>query len=202
MMNEIQETELRIVGHEAALIKYIERLENSVTEEDTYSQRSVLRCRGAKHWKFAIICCQYRLDIDKATLKQLQDTGESVQLYLSTLESIERKLLSFRKKKMARDFVSIGCTPAGENCESLGPNYDPIKAKQECVAFMRQLRRVFGEEPQGARLRIKSNPHDFGSYLEVICEYDENNEVASDYAFECENLPESWDTQAKIELGL
>lgn len=104
---------------------------------------------------------------------------------------------------MARDSISISCTPAAEDCEQLGPNYDPVRARKECQAFIGQLRRMFGEEPAGARLKIVSNPHDFGSYLEVECVYNDENEEAMEYAFRCESeMPEYWDDQAKQELGL
>ena len=104
---------------------------------------------------------------------------------------------------MAREWIDISCTPSGEDCEQLGPNYDPVKAKAECKAFMGQLRRMFGEEPAGARLKIKANPHDFGTYQQVVCEYNDKNEEACEYAYKCEReMPEYWDEQAKIELGL
>ena len=52
-----------------------------------------------------------------------------------------------------RDYIDIGATPASENCEQLGPNYDPQRARAECRAFIAQLRRQFGPEPEGAQLR-------------------------------------------------
>ncbi len=103
---------------------------------------------------------------------------------------------------MARDYVDIGSVPAAEDCEVQGPNYDVRKAKFECNTFIHQLRRMFGDEPEGARLKIKGNPHDFGTYYEVVCYYDDENEVAADYAFQCENeMPEHWDDKAQIELS-
>lgn len=105
---------------------------------------------------------------------------------------------------MARDYIEISCVPAGEDCQQVGTDhYDPQKARKECEAFRDQLRRMFGDEPHGARLAIKSNPHDFGSYLQVICYYDTDNEAAVDYAFKCENdMPEHWDDKALSVLGM
>lgn len=101
-----------------------------------------------------------------------------------------------------RDFIEIGPTPADENCEQLGPNYNPHKARKECYAFIHQLRRQFGEEPYGARLRVKSNPHDFGTYLEVVCDYNDNCEESQEYAFKCEGEAwPNWDDTAKAELA-
>ena len=104
---------------------------------------------------------------------------------------------------MAKEILEISCTPHAEPCESFGPNYNPVRARQECNAFMKQLRRMFGEEPPGARLTIRSNPHDFGTYLEVACVFNDENEEATDYAYRCESdMPEFWDAEAKAELGI
>jgi hypothetical protein len=83
------------------------------------------------------------------------------------------------------------------------PGYDPLKARKECEAFRNQLRRMFGDEPDGALLVIRANPHDFGTYLTVDCRYNDDVEAAVNYAFRCENdMPESWDDEARKELGL
>lgn len=102
-----------------------------------------------------------------------------------------------------RDEIAIGCTPAGEECEQLGPNYRPERARQECSEFIKQLRRQLGDEPQGARLRVKANEHDFGTYLEVVCVYDIDSEAAAEYAYKCEaEMPEFWDAPACEALGI
>lgn len=102
---------------------------------------------------------------------------------------------------MARDSMYIGSTPCGEDCEQVGPNYRPAMARAECQAFIRQLRRAFGEEPEGARLYVKSNPHDFGTYLSVECQYDDSRPEAVEYAFKCEGYTvEHWDEMARVEL--
>jgi hypothetical protein len=100
------------------------------------------------------------------------------------------------------DYVEIGSTPAEEDCEQLGPNYDPEQARLECRTFIGQLRRQFGEEPAGARLVVKSNPHDFGTYLEVAVKFSDENEEAAEYAFKLESeSPAQWDDAALIELS-
>ncbi len=105
---------------------------------------------------------------------------------------------------MATDNLSIGATPAEESCEQVGtPNYNPEKASKECRVFANQLKRQFGEPPYGARIGIKSNPHDAGNYLEVVVYYNDNIEEAIDYAFKIEaESPANWDEEAKKELGL
>jgi len=91
-----------------------------------------------------------------------------------------------------RDYIPYGPVPSGEDCEQVGrPDYDPVKARAECVRFISQIRKQFGPEPEGARLAVKSFPHDFGSYYEVVCYYDDSIEEAVTYAF---NGEESWTT--------
>lgn len=102
------------------------------------------------------------------------------------------------------DTLDIGPTPPGEDCQQVGTrDYDPMKARKECHAYIGVLRRKYGEEPEGARLIVKSNPHDFGSYLSVVCKYDPEDEAAANYALDCESGdPEFWDDEARKELGL
>jgi hypothetical protein len=102
---------------------------------------------------------------------------------------------------MVMDSINLASAPVDEECAQLGSDGYYERAKRECNAFIRQLRREFGDEPVGARLYIKSQPHDFGSYYEVECKFDEKFPKAIEYAFELEaNLPENWDEEAKQEL--
>ncbi|MDO8637597.1 MAG: hypothetical protein Q7R34_15420 [Dehalococcoidia bacterium] len=56
------------------------------------------------------------------------------------------------------------------------------------------IRKKLGPEPEGASLGIKSNPHDFGTYYEVLCYYDDENEEAAAYAYRCESeSPTHWE---------
>jgi hypothetical protein len=85
----------------------------------------------------------------------------------------------------------------------------PVNARKECQRFINQIRNHYGSEPQGARLYIKSNPHDFGSYLSVECEFiwnpmaefsDEEEEwtPSQEYAFAIEGddlkVLQNWDS--------
>jgi len=101
------------------------------------------------------------------------------------------------------DELDLACTPAEEACEQLGPNYDPAKARRECRAYVHQLKRQFGDPPVGTRFRIKSNPHDFGSYLDVVVVFDADSAESVDYAFRCEaEAPARWDAEARAELAV
>ena len=102
-----------------------------------------------------------------------------------------------------RDYMNIGCSPASEDCAQVGAEDYYPRAVNECKALIGQLRRELGEEPFGARLRVEAFPHDFGTYHEVVCEYNEEYEDAEEYAFRCESeLPDRWDAEARKELGL
>jgi hypothetical protein len=93
-----------------------------------------------------------------------------------------------------KDYITLGSAPCGEDCVQLGSdNYHKL-IFDECKRYIKQLRRQFGLEPEGAKLKIKEFPHDFGTYHEVVCWYEEDNEIAENYAFELEgNIPEKWD---------
>jgi hypothetical protein len=100
------------------------------------------------------------------------------------------------------DFIDVGCTPTCESFAQVGSDGYYDRARRECRAYINQLRRMFGDEPEGARLSVKSNLHDFGSYLSVICSYNESNPTSMDYAFRCESeAPAEWDNEARQELA-
>ena len=58
-------------------------------------------------------------------------------------------------------------------------------------------------QPIGAHLGIKSHPHDFGTYLTVVCFFHPDNATTADYAARCEaDGPQEWDDAARRELNL
>ena len=97
-----------------------------------------------------------------------------------------------------RDYVTIGSAPCEEECVSVSKTDDYLGAmRAECSRFLQLIRKTLGPEPDGARLAVKGFPHDFGTYYEVICWYEEDNEEASAYAFRCESeAPATWEEQA------
>ncbi len=102
------------------------------------------------------------------------------------------------------DYIEIGPVPSDESCEQVGTSdYDLMRARAECRAFIGQIRRDLGVEPEGAKLIIRSNPHDFGTYYEVAVRFSEDSEDAVNYAFRVESdAPVTWDAEARKELGL
>lgn len=102
-----------------------------------------------------------------------------------------------------RDYLDIGSSPAEEKCAQVGTDGYYERAQKECKALIHQMRREIGPEKGSAKFKIKANPHDFGSYYEVVVYFDSNDEEGIEYAFNAEkNLPAEWDTVAKEELGL
>jgi hypothetical protein len=101
-----------------------------------------------------------------------------------------------------KNYDTIGSTPAEEDCAQVGsPDYEQ-RARRECNAFKNQILRTFGTPPGSASISVKSFPHDFGSYLEVICNYDDESETESEYNLKCINeTPTNWDEEALAELG-
>ena len=102
------------------------------------------------------------------------------------------------------DYMDFDCVPCDEKCEQVGmPGYNPLRARAECRAYLNQLRRMFGEPPDGCRLVIRSNPHDAGDYLTVAARYDSSDEWALKWALNVERrLPSRWDPEARRELGI
>ena len=93
-----------------------------------------------------------------------------------------------------RDYISIGSAPCDEDCvpvNSRGDYHEAMRA--ECQRFLELIRKKLGPEPPGARLAIKSNPHDFGTYYDVVCYFYDEDEEARKYAFRCESdSPRTW----------
>lgn len=100
------------------------------------------------------------------------------------------------------DYLTLGSTPCGESCAQMGSDDYHERMRKETKAYIHQLHRQFGETP-GARLTTKSFPHDFGNYHEVCVVFNNEDEGAVEIAYKCEGeLPESWDDEARVELGV
>ena len=100
-----------------------------------------------------------------------------------------------------RSYLELGPVPVLEECVQVGSDNYKTMVGIECRAYIGQLRRVFGQEPKGAEIRIKSFPHDLGTYHEVVCYYEEGDNDSTEYAFKLEsNLPEYWDSISKAQI--
>lgn len=93
-----------------------------------------------------------------------------------------------------RDYINIGPVPPEEECAQVGSFDYNLKARKECERYIEVIRKKLGREPEGARLVTKSFPHDFGSYMEVVCYFDDKNRQSMNYAYACESDgPSTWD---------
>jgi len=101
-----------------------------------------------------------------------------------------------------RDTYELDTVPMSEKCESVGVNYDSTKARQQAISLISQLIRTVGDNPEGSRLKVQSNPHDFGYYYSVAFVFDNENEEHIQHLNKLEeNFPEFWDEQSKKELA-
>jgi hypothetical protein len=94
---------------------------------------------------------------------------------------------------MNEETIWLGSSPALEQCAQVGETDYARDAKAECAAFIAAIRKVCGREPEGARLVVRSQPHDFGDYYEVAVIYDGDNEWAARYAAKVDaEAPTTW----------
>lgn len=92
------------------------------------------------------------------------------------------------------DFVYLGPAPDDEECAQIGQDNFRERATQECRRYIALLRKTFGDEPDGARLAIKWEQHDFGPYPEVVCRYNDEKPASVAYAFHAEaHSPTRWE---------
>ena len=93
-----------------------------------------------------------------------------------------------------RDYLSLGTTPWEEDCAQVGEENYIEKARKECARFIEGLEHYFGGPPYGVTFKATANPHDFGTYYDVVVWYDINDEEAVKYAFDVEgNIPRTWE---------
>lgn len=88
-----------------------------------------------------------------------------------------------------RDYLTLGPVPVDEDCQQIGtPGYDYEKDTADLRRYKAMLQKRWPE----AHFAIKSFPHDFGTYREVVVYFDDEED--DPVAFEVEaNLPQVWD---------
>ena len=92
-----------------------------------------------------------------------------------------------------RDYLTLGPVPADEPCAQVGEENYASLARAECRRFIALLRHTFGPEPSGAWLSMKAFDHDFGTYYEVVCYFNNDVQKSIDYALRCEReAPTTW----------
>ena len=95
------------------------------------------------------------------------------------------------------DYIFIGSTPPDEPCLQVGtPECTTMAQLAECRRYIRKLRSFFGPEPPNTFLKVKSQPHDFGTYYEVVCYFDTEDDESIEYAYRCEGEgPQRWEEE-------
>ena len=93
-----------------------------------------------------------------------------------------------------RDYLTLGPSPSDEDCINVGvDNYHQL-AKEECRRFKALLEERFPLPPPLTYFGIKSFPHDFGDYMEVVIYYETEDEESENFAFSVEdNAPNTWE---------
>ena len=92
-----------------------------------------------------------------------------------------------------KDYLNIGSTPPEEDCAQVGSENFYEESMKECKRYIDCLRKFVGVEPFGAELKVKSFPHDFGTYYEVVCYFDDDIPESLEYALKCEGEgPMTW----------
>jgi hypothetical protein len=91
------------------------------------------------------------------------------------------------------DIMYLGPTPPNENCAQVGDPFYHEQATEQCQRYVDLIRKKCGPEPEGARLALYWQSHDYGRYVEVVVHFDPSNEAAADYAYMVEaEGPADW----------
>ena|SRR3990167_1272859 len=96
------------------------------------------------------------------------------------------------------DFFDLGSTPSDEECVQVSKNQDYLgDMKREVKRYKDYLERLFSipEELEGdCFFSIKSNSHDFGTYYEVVIKFNDEVDLAGEFASYVEHYcPQTWD---------
>lgn len=99
-----------------------------------------------------------------------------------------------------RDFMEVGCSPSDESCVHVGEDDYMFRARAECRRYAELIEKKFGPPPGMAAIGIKSFPHDFGTYLEVVIGFDTDDDEESGYAYAVEaHAPRTWSDDAPVD---
>lgn len=97
------------------------------------------------------------------------------------------------------EISEIGPVPCDEDCTQIGDENYSFNSKRECNTFIKQISRHY-PPPEGAKIFIKSNRHDFGVYREVAIS------GPQEWIFDVEKdqlgVLCQWDEEAMRDLGI
>lgn len=96
--------------------------------------------------------------------------------------------------------LELCSVPLDEECQQVGmPTFSRQKETLELQACKAQIERENKQlfDTRNIRLSVKSNPHDFGTYRELVLKFNDEDEDACDAAYRIEAcLPEKWDEES------
>jgi len=99
------------------------------------------------------------------------------------------------------DYIFLSqTTPCDEPCAQVGSEDYMQRARMEARVYMDQLKRTFGNNPEGSFFKVVRCPHDFGTYLDIRFYYDDEDQAHVKYMLQVESGCNKWDSQAKEEL--
>lgn len=99
-----------------------------------------------------------------------------------------------------RDYMTIGSSPVDEKCVNVGEENYESRSLDECNKYIALIRKKLGPEPHAAQLRTKLFPHDFGSYREVVCYFDDKEPASVAYSLACEaHGPQMWSDETPFD---
>lgn len=102
--------------------------------------------------------------------------------------------------------ISLGSSPAEEECAQVGEEGYTERALQEGVLYINLLHKTYADfhgvpVPSGLRLQVQACPHDYGTYHEVFAIFDSEDEAAVLAAFWLDaNAPTVWDDESRLKL--
>lgn len=120
------------------------------------------------------------------------------------IKSIINEQSEFEQTLNFKDKLELGSSPSGEDCAQVGSDDYRSKASKELYQYKRMCSELINSQFSDLKidLRVKSFPHDFGSYYELCAYFDPDIEESVDQAFWLEdNAPQNWDDEAKTKLS-
>jgi hypothetical protein len=97
------------------------------------------------------------------------------------------------------DYDLLSTSPPDEPC--VQGDDSPDRAQAEGKRYIELIRKVCGPEPEGAQLKVRSNPHDLGTYYTVALFFDDDRDDHIKYMQRIElDGPLEWDEEPPVNF--
>ena len=96
----------------------------------------------------------------------------------------------------------LSTSPPDEQCvQTDGTDVNRMLAYEEGKRYIELIRKVCGKEPDGVRLKVRSNPHDLGTYYTVALFFDDEIPEHVDYMEKVDgDGPLNWDDATEFTI--